>query len=93
MANPILRQLLISAAIMLTVSGSLSVYYGVDVPLATLFAEAEDADEDELQDTLLHASEPIVETTLLVSTSSNILTFFDIPVRYAPHNERGPPQV
>ncbi len=93
MLTPILQQLLISAAALLTVTGSLSVYESADRPLATLFAAAEDGQQDEGGDTLFQASEPIFETTLLVSTSSNIATFVDIPIFCALHNERGPPQV
>ena len=91
MLIPILRQLLISAATLLTVTGSISVFYGADRPPATLFAEAEDAEEDDREDSMAAVSEPVVETLLHVSILSDSSAVTDAPKVCVPPHERGPP--
>jgi hypothetical protein len=93
MVTSILRQLLISAAALLAVIGPLRAFDVTDGPSATLFADVVDGEEDERGETILHVSEPIVDTTRLVSTSSHIAAFLDVPIFCGPHNERGPPQI
>ncbi len=93
MLIPILRQLLISAATLLTVTGSISVFYGADRPSATLFAEAEDAEEDDREDSMAAVSEPVVETLLDISILADSSAVADAPMVCLPPHERGPPIV
>ena len=91
MLTPILRQLLISAATLLTVNGCLSVFYGTDGQLATVFVEAEDAEEDQREDSITRVLDPIGEAELQTSILSDASTFVEAPVVCGPHHERGPP--
>ena len=87
-----LRHLLVFSALLLTAAGSLSFVYGTDGALATNpFADVEDAEEDQRDDTFASCWLPTVQIDLRVSTSSTRPSWRDIPIVCGPHNERGPP--
>ena len=88
-------QCLVFAATLLTISnGSLSILYGTDGPLVILCAEtAEDIEQGQRDDLFARVSEPLVETTNLVSTLPVPSTYIDSPIVRGPQNERGPPVV
>ena len=97
MLIPILRQLLIFTAILLTVTGSLTVCcgtdgaYGSDGPLATIFSQIEDAEEDHRDDLQVQIVNPVGEPVLHTSDSSDGSSILDVPLACASHHERGPP--
>ena len=92
MWTSLFRQLLLSAAAVLTVTGSLPVFYGTDGPLATLF-EIEDAEEDEREHLIVRVSQPETVELVLDYTLCDLAPRTSTVVMVGPQSERGPPAV
>ena len=88
-----LRNFLISAAALLTVTGSLTVFCGADQPLASMCAEAEDAEEDECETSFLHDLAPSLDTIQQFLVSAIDARPVGVPLVAGLHSERGPPKL
>ncbi|MGI9470244.1 MAG: hypothetical protein ACR2NZ_01845 [Rubripirellula sp.] len=88
----LLRQLLLSAAAVLTVTGSLPVFYGADGPLATLF-EIEDAEEDEREQLIVRGSQTDAVELAIDHPVCDLTPVTSPAVLAGPQSERGPPAV